>query len=308
MPDVAFAFAFAAGEAEREAVLLVESVRAFGGRLADSQVRALLPASVAISDETLAALASLNADVHRFEVDADALNFPFAAKVYAAAEAERLAVQDSSLLVWTDRGALFLQEPSALLLAPNKALGYRPVDHTVIGSPFDAPLDPFWSLIYERCHVPAAHVFPMTASVDRRVLRPYFNAGMLVVDPRRGLLQRWRDDFDRLYRLPEFRSFYEQDARYAIFVHQAVLAGTVLAALRPDELLELPPLVNYPLHMHRDYPADLRPERLNDVVSVRYEELLRDGTWQDVIRVDEPLKGWLLDRQGRKQPLAVPAA
>lgn len=303
MPDVAFAFAFAAGEAEREAVLLVESLRAFGGRLAGSGVRAMLPAAAAVADETLAALDSLDADVCRFEVDADALNFPFAAKVYAAAEAERLAAQDDSLLVWTDRGALVLQEPVALLLPAVKAMGYRPVDHTLIGSPIDAPLDPFWSLIYQRCDVPAAHIFPMTASVDRQALRPYFNAGMLVVDPRRGLLWRWRDDFDRLYRLPEFGPFYEQDVRYAIFMHQAVLAGTVLSTLRPDELLELPHLVNYPLHMHRDYPAALQPARLNDLISVRYENLLRDGTWQDVIRVDEPLKGWLTDRQ-----LAAPAA
>ena len=70
-----------------------------------------------------------------------------------------------------------------LLLSPDEALGYRPVDHTMIGSPFDEPLDPFWSLIYEHCSVPAERVFPMTASGDHRVLRPYFNAGMQVVDP-----------------------------------------------------------------------------------------------------------------------------
>ena len=302
-----FSFIVAAGEAELEAVLLVESLRTFGGRLAGSKVWTMLPAPVVVSDETLAALDNLNADVHRFEIDANALNFPFAAKVYAAGEAERLAVQNDSLLVWTDRGALVVQEPDALLLPPGKALGYRPVDHTLIGSPFDAPLDPFWSLIYEYCNVPAARVFPMTASVDRRVLRPYFNAGMLVVDPRRGLLQRWHDDFDRLYRLPEFRAVYEQDVRYAIFMHQAVLAGTVLSMLRPGELVKLPHFVNYPLHMHGDYPADLKPARLNDVVSVRYEELLRDGAWQQVIRVDEPFRGWLEERLAQWPP-AAPAA
>ncbi len=308
MPDLTFSFAAVPGEAEMEAVLLVESIRAFGGRLAGSTVRVMVPASVELSDSTPAALNRLNASVHAFDVSPDALAFPFAAKVYAAAEAERLAAEEDAILVWTDRGALFLQEPDALLLPANKALGYRPVDHTVIGSTFDEPLDAFWSLIYERCHIPAAHVYPMTASVDRRVLRPYFNAGMLVVDPRRGLLRRWRDDFDRLYRLPEFRPFYDQDVRYAIFAHQAVLAGTVLSTMRPDELVELPHLVNYPLHMHRDYPAELRPARLNDVISVRYEDLLRDGTWQEMIRVDEPLRGWLVDQQARGWPPALPAA
>ena len=144
----------------------------------------------------------------------------------------------------------------------------------------------------------------MTASVDHRVLRPYFNAGMLVVDPWRRLMRRWRDDFDQIYRLPEFKAFYEQDRRYAIFMHQAVLAGTILSMLRPAELAELPHLVNYPLHMHRDYPAALRPVRLNDVISVRYEELLATafgGKWFGLM--SHSMRGWRSDwlRAGRPQ-------
>ena len=70
--------------------------------------------------------------------------------------------------------------------------------------------------------------------------------GMLAVDPRAACCNAGGTTSDQLYRLPEFGRSYEQGARYAIFVHQAVLAGTVLAALRPDELLELPALGQLP--------------------------------------------------------------
>ena len=44
MPELAFSFTALPGEAEREAVLLVESLRSFGGKLAGSTVRVMVPA------------------------------------------------------------------------------------------------------------------------------------------------------------------------------------------------------------------------------------------------------------------------
>jgi hypothetical protein len=289
-----FGFMAAPSRGSEEAILLAASIRAFAGRLADSPILAMVPGSPdALSEATTSALRDLGVDIRDFTIDQPALGFPFAAKVYAAAAAEVVAAERGGLLVWMDRGSLVVQEPAALLLPPGKALAYRPVDHTLIGSPYDEPLDTFWSLVYQFCGVPAQHVFPMTTSVDRRVLRPYFNAGLLVVRPGQGLLRRWRDNFHQLYLRPELTALYQQSELYAIFVHQAILAATVLATLAPPELVELPVQVNYPLHMHAGYPAGQRPARLNDLISFRYESLLQNGTWRDTIPVDEPLHSWL---------------
>ena len=291
---LSFAFAVAAGQAESQALMLARSIRTFGGRLADSPVWALVAGDAGqISKVGRQQLADLGAQLASFGIGPDALGFPLGAKAYGAAAAESLVLGHADLLVWIDTDSLVIQEPGPLLLEPGYALGYRPVDHTLIGSPYDEPIDLFWEAIYRQCGVPEDRLFPMIASVDRRRIRPYFNAGMLVVRPERDLLRSWRDNFEQLFRDPAFGTYYDENIRYKVFLHQAVLAGTVLASTERHELQELPHLVNYPLHMHAQYPADRRPGSLNDVVTCRYDVLLDDEDWRRVITINEPLRSWL---------------
>ena len=142
----------------------------------------------------------------------------------------------------------------------------------------------------------------MMTSVDERRIRPYFNAGLLVVRPARGLLQLWRDQFHRLHGAACFEEFYRRDVLYCIFFHQAVLAGTVLSSVEQQELQKLPHLVNYPLHMHADYPADRRPATMNELITGRYDVFFEDANWREVFPAQEPLKSWLIEQCEGKDP------
>ena len=184
------------------------------------------------SIEGQAEFSSLNATMISFHIEESTLNFPFAAKVFASASAESSAEGRTALLAWMDTDSIVIQEPVELLLQSEKQLGYRPVDHTLIGSTYAEPIDSFWEMIYNDCHVERDRIFPMTASADENVIRPYFNAGMLVVRPEVGLMQAWRDNFKRIYKTPHYEDFYQQNVLYEIFIHQAILAGTVLSQWR----------------------------------------------------------------------------
>jgi len=83
-----------------------------------------------------------------------------------------------------------------MLLPEGKIPGYRPVHHLLIGSRFDASPDDFWRFIYENCQVKSDRILPMQPMVQSVQMRAYFNAGLLVVKPERGLLQQWRLDFN----------------------------------------------------------------------------------------------------------------
>jgi hypothetical protein len=240
-------------------------------------------------------LADLRVRLASFGIERDAGDFPFAPKVYAAAAAESLVHGQADLLVWMDSDSIVVQEPEELLLDAGSTLGFRPVDHTLISSPYDAPVDPFWAAIYRDCGISDEKLFPMTASVDQNRIRPYFNAGLLVARPERRLLRSWGDDFQRLFREPTFDGFYGKDSHYRIFLHQAVLAGTLLAAAKRDELQELSHLVSYPLHMHSRYPPDKRPATLNDAITCRYDVFFEDSGWREAITIREPLRGWLFE-------------
>lgn len=289
-----FVFACLAEDAsaERRALLLARSIRAFAGRFAESPIWIMVPCATPLPKDVQNGLKAAGAEVVPFDASPAVAAFPFGVKAVAAGAAEPRAAGGETL-VWMDSGALVLREPNELALPPGKAFAARPVDLAVIGSRLSDPVAPFWDLIYRACAVPADCLFPMKSSVDEIAIRPYFNAGLLVVAPDRGVLGQWATTFQRLYQNPRLVELYRADGRYAVFAHQAVLAGVVLSALDREEIGELPPLANYPLHLHDRYPLAHRPRSLAEVTVCRYEEFFENPAWEGAIQVAEPLRGWL---------------
>ena len=128
-------------------------------------------------------------------------------------------------------------------------------------------------------------------------MRPYINAGTLVVQPQEQLILRWRDTFLEIYQDQRSLEFFEDQHLYRIFIHQAVLAGCVIAGYQPSETVQLPPEVNYPLHMHTRYPLHLQPSSMNQMVSFRHEGFFAKPDWKQQLKVDLPLMDWLEERE-----------
>jgi len=278
---------------ETNAVLLAESIRAFAGSLSRAPVWCFTPeADEPLSEDFMERTLALDVALIPFKIEDDIRRFPFTGEAHAAAIAECMAKGEHDFVAWLNPNTVVLQEPADFLLPDGKNLGYRPVHHTNIGSRFDEPLDPFWTLVYSLCEVPEDRVFPMETHVDGKTLRPYFNAGFHVTRPGRGLLKAWRDRFLEVYREPRLQEFYEKDRLYAIFVHQAVLSGVFLSALEPDEMLELPPEYNYPLHLHDEDVTDERPTYLEELKAIRHEGFHADPDWRRKMPAGEPLKDW----------------
>jgi hypothetical protein len=281
------------GKIETQAISLTRSIRQNAGYLSQYPIWIIRPdCSEKLSEDGQARLKELDATLFSIHMDESYCDFPFATKVFASAWAEAHAEGQGEILIWMDTDSIVIQEPSELIINPEVKLAYRPVDHTLIGSTFSEPISPFWESIYSDCEVNESKIFPMTTSVDENVIRPYFNAGMLDLHPEIGLLRSWRRNFQRLYKEPQYEEFFKVKALYKIFFHQAVLAGTVLSSIDHAELQELPYLINYPLHMHRDYPKDKKPECLNDLITCRYDIFFDDPEWRSTISIHEPIKTW----------------
>ncbi|MEJ2208003.1 MAG: hypothetical protein P8129_03080 [Anaerolineae bacterium] len=289
---------------QKQAILLADSIRTFGGDLARVPLWWYVPRytpgegqpAPELDAETQKRLRALGVEIIPFEVELAVARFFFAADLAAAALAEERATGQATQLAWLTANTLVLQEPQAFVLDEEIAVGYRPVHHINVGSPFREPLDPFWSTVYRTCDVPRERVFAMETHVDRAVIRPYVNAGHLVVRPEQGLLRAWHDTFFDVYRAAEFDAFYRQDQRYFIFVHQAILSGVLLASLSRQAMQELPATYNYPLHLYaEDVTAD-RPTALDELVTCRYED------WGDLERLPlaagEGYRTWLEQRLG----------
>lgn len=281
-----------------KALLLVESIRTFCAEYASAPIWFMIPQGASQpGKKTRAKQEALEVDLQSFELDNRAAAFPFAGKVVASAAAENLALKQADQLVWMDTLSLVIKSPDALLLDPAVFLGCRPVDHLLIGPPFEKPLDPFWEHVYQSCDVQDADIFPMITSADQVKIRPYINAGMLVVRPGQKLLEKWAKTFLQVYQDKRFIELYEKQRLYKIFIHQAVLSATIIASIDQAQITLLPHYVNYPLHMHAQYPAHKRPSTIDQLVSFRYERFFAKTNWREIIQVEPPLKGWLDERE-----------
>jgi hypothetical protein len=297
MKDLIFAFMLGPGEAENDALRLARSIRTFGGEVCFNPIWMLSQRSEdELPEATRQELFSSGVRLITFDMDPEAVHFPFADYVTAAGIAEGLAQGETSFLAMMATDTLVLRTPSACRLPSGKSLGACPVHLKLLGSGYNDPIDEFWSLIYRQCQVDLERIFPLQTIVDEQPVRAYFNAGLLVVRPERGLLRAWQADFDHCYRLPEFEPFYNKNVLYDIFMHQAVLAGSILSSLKSEEFQQFPFEMNYPLHLHTRVVASRRPANLDQLITCRYEdydEFFANPDVDGLIQIDKPLKDWL---------------
>ena len=297
MKDLIFAFMMSSGEAEQDALRLARSIRTFGGEFSFNPIWMLSQRMEEdLSETTRQELYSIGARLITFDMDLDGSNFPFATYVTAVGIAEGLAQGEASFLVMMAPDTLVLQAPTEFLLQAGKSLGGCSVHLKLLGSGFDEPIDEIWGLIYRHCQVDVDKVFAMQTIVDEQAVRAYFNAGLLVVRPERGLIRGWQSNFEHLFRLPEYKAFYQRNELYKIFMHQMVLAGSILSRLKPEEFQQFPFELNYPLHLHTRVAAARRPASLNQLVTCRYEdfsEFFGNPDLDGLIHIDKSLKTWL---------------
>ena len=281
--------------------LLVESVRAFGGAQKDAPFWVYVPPdSIAADSPTRAKLAALGATLKISEAPAGTDWFLFSGKIFAAARAEAEAEGHTPILAWLNEDTLVLQEPAGFLLPPDKAIGYRPVMHKNVGLLFNEPLDPFWGRILEKMAVPEAALFPMVTPADEDTIRPYFNAGCLIVRPERGLLRAWQDYFTVLIQDSVLVEMCREDVRKRIFIHQTALTGAILNRLDRDELLELSNRINYPIFFQQMFGAKKEFNDITGVVTLRHESYFSNpaSDWDRKLRGPADRIAWMKDRLG----------
>jgi hypothetical protein len=288
-PSILFAISASSPTELHWALVAVASLREFGGAMQTSPVWLYVPED----SVEIMRLAEQQSDSLRFvlktsRVAEEAKSLWYSFKVFASARAEVEAVGKYDLLAWLDPDVIFVNEPRAFALDSGIALGYRPVMHKVIGSSITTPPDRFWTRVYELFSLPDSAIFPVTTPVDRARIRAYFNAGMMIVRPERGILAHWPICFATLYRDSAVAELCRQDQRYAIFLHQVALVGAVLTEVKRKETREFPATYNYPLNLADKYPVGKKPILLDNLVAFRHD--LRFNTPADFEKIKDSSK------------------
>lgn len=289
-----FAFQIQSGKDERYALLQAQSIRKYTGTHKHSPVFAMLPSeqtgklNPGIVDE----LNKLDVEIIPFDYYTSKQSIHYTIKSMAAGAAELYATGKVEQLIYSDVESLFLNDPSLMALHKSKKLGIRPVDIKNIGSLWDEPLDDFWKNIYSLLNVSTDYLFPVISTVDSVKLRAYFNACQLTVKPEYGLLQKWSNNLARLRDNPVWNKYFAQNELYRVFLHQAIMVGTMLAELKEEDIEIQPVQVNFPLYAYPQHPH--KPEWINDLISCRLDLLENDNCWKTWLPMQEPIKSWLI--------------
>ena len=291
--DSILAFHYDPGETTREASLLTENLMRWGGRFRFFLHWVFETPSKVGQRKPLKSLSDFS--VFTPDIPMNIRSFPLAAKIFAAAEAESLAEQAGApLLIWLDPDSLIIHEPLDLLLKSNENIAISPVHLKNISCLVEQPLDEYWKTIYSHFNLKEGELFHITSMIDQKEIYPHFNAGLISVKPQLGILRQWKENFLSLYDTEKMKVFYETDRRCKLYIHQAVLAATILVLCKQAEIKLLPQTYNYPLHVASQQAAEQKPAVINDLITARYDDF-SDPEWISALPCREPFKSWLND-------------
>jgi hypothetical protein len=264
-------------------VPLVESIRTFAGKYKDAAIWIYMqPELIEQEASIIQKLISCNVVVRDVEIPLEADWFFLSGIVFAAARAESEAVGKTDILVFLNYDSVFLDEPDEFNLPTGKKLGYRPVMHKNVGLLFSEPLDSFWTQIYKIMAVDESVLFLMVTPADGDTIRPYFNAGLLVVRPDTEILGKWAEYYEKLYSDTLLRKMCEMDVRKRIFLHQTALTGAILNHLSRDEIIEFSNRFNYPVFFREQFGAKKDFHDITNVITFRHESYFKnpDPDWE----------------------------
>ena len=258
MASIGLLIRVARGKLEAQSLLLVESVRAWGGTLARAPVYAFTSPEDSPSEETMERLSAHDVSQVELSLDSPYREPPVLNKVFVSAWAEREL--EHEVLAFVDSDTVFLDDPRELTLdgwlAATKPVGNsRTAGSTGPGD----PNEPYWQRVYELLGVRS---WPfVTTTVDRARIRAYWNTGLIAARRSAGLFQAWEEALVRLF---EAGCVFKKP----VLMEQVAWAG-VIADIH-DRVRILPEEYNYPLPKRTLLPPGVRDLELDELVHVHY--------------------------------------
>lgn len=193
---VTFATGVEAGAIETMAVRLVQSLRKWGGRLADAPFVAVRPRrGPPLKRSTLRQLADLGVTFVNARPTHGKSWFVWMNKPTTLLAAEAVATTDT--LAWLDADMLVLEEPAALALPTDVDFAACAADRNAgTADPAD-PYHGYWQAVANALGLTVEQLPWVVTERERARIRLYFNAGLFAYRRSTGFAQAFMDDCQR---------------------------------------------------------------------------------------------------------------
>jgi len=298
---IAFLLVVEAGLLERQAVLLAESIRRFGGSCSGCRIWATQPRhGKSVSPATLESLAELEVTFLRANLNAKANQntkcnhrlLGFLNKTYTAAFFEEILEHQVQSLVFLDSDTLVLREPRELHLDDTSAVAVRPVDTRNVGCPAGRPLNTFWTKMFAASGTSDKDIWNVVTTTDRKRVKAYFNAGLVAVRPERQIFRRWRATVEAFWPHVFDRRVCSTRAHVSL-AEQCALSATILGCVDRKQVRILSGAYNYPLHKQKRLRGGQRKDSLADISILHYHSAFNSDAWREGIMVSPEYERFL---------------
>ena len=273
----------------RQAALMIDSLRTFGGGLSD------IPVLVFEDEDHPVQQGELSRDgvsLHGLARPEGVGQYTLDSKVYTCAAAEDLLEDSCESMIWISPDCMIVNTPILFQLGDDCDAALRPVHITNIGSLAEGPADAFWEGVFQAAGVDDLNV-TVESFIDCRILRAYYNTHAFSVSPSLGLMREWKQLFIELASSRKFQRSCCADDLHKVFLHQAVFSVLLADRIGRDRIRMLPEEYSYPYNLHNMVPRDRKSATLNELVCIACEDRSLDPELMDDIIVEEPLLAWL---------------
>ena len=308
---VEFIFIAESGVLERQAILLCESIRKFGGSYAQADIKILQPRGERkISHDGRLRFQSLRAHLVEMSIVSPCPEYGPSYRILACGDYERSSSADC--LIFMDSDTILLSEPD---LEPQEAdVAARPVDVKGMCTSGDSdPKDSYWRYLCRACGVDYDLIPLVTTTVERIKVKASYNGGLTVVKKQAGLFAK-TSDFFRQSILADLIPWPESDTVFPtghgmvsgkggrLWGSAQACLSLAITALKLS-VRTLRPSLNFPLHYYHDLLPEIEKGAIPLISHVHYHHLFRSNPHDNPILAGQPgfspcSVEWLRERIG----------
>jgi hypothetical protein len=297
-PSICFVACVESGPLEAQTVRLAESLRRFGGRLADSEIMAVSPRfGPPLARSTRRRFRELGVRHVRLRSHPRYAWYHYLNTPIALAAAEELTEAD--IVCWADSDLLFMGEPSELLLDEDTDFIAGTIDDGVVGSTGEgSPHEGDWLRLLDLLELDPEQLPWVETQIDHQRIRLYFQAGVFAYRRSLGFSQYYLDMCTEV--LDQGFGFAHRAENYLDQVCLGLAAHKRGLRWRQLDLSHNFPMASF-------LPQFDQPERLAQARILHYHDAMQPNFWETCLeRVGDghpEVHAWLRERT----PLTDPA-
>ena len=284
------------GDLEQKTRLLVESIRTFGGDIANSKIWAVKPRKgKPLQKETLRFFVEKEVEFLDINRNKKWHLYGFANKIYATAYIEKMYGIEYDTLLFLDCDVVVINPIDANFLDSHYKIAVKPIEEKFLVLSKHERLTDFWRMIYFNCEISVKNIWEVKTTVDNKKVLASFNSGVIFSKGDSGFYNKWLSSFEKItndiraYHLP-YMEFY--------LLEQSLFSAVILKNYEKEDIKFLDNNYNFPFH----FSAELRGKYdFNSVKILHYHHLFGPGNEVEIQKLPLSLYNWFK----RKLPLTT---